>query len=148
MLTCGSPNPVVKREAHPSAQTPTPTTPIDKFSNPTLARVMEAQQDVDDDAASTLHERRRIAKVTVYEVDSAHLFKIRESMRENARPTKDGEDTQNQNETAIDDPSWIWPQTFPRIDGVMMCYDVSQKSSIEGLDDICRKSSFHPLKSG
>lgn len=67
---------VIKRVALPSISPNMTTSQPKAMTQAPLERFVERERliDADDDSASTIHERRRIAKVTLYEVDSAALF--------------------------------------------------------------------------
>ena len=99
--------------------------------------------DADDDSASTLHERRRIAKVTLYEVNSAALFSYRSTL--SPRKSSAGTEDSGYGDGRMAS-EWVWPTGMPRIDGAMLCYDASDTSSTHKLEELCGTSyppSYH-----
>lgn len=76
----------------------------------------------DEETASTIYERRRVGKVTLYEVDSAALFR--------RRKVNSGEEW-----------DWVWPAGMPRVDAIMICYDAGDASSVDGIEDLCGTST-------
>ncbi|KAF8308057.1 ras GEF [Clavulina sp. PMI_390] len=116
-----------KRVAVPATVKLPSTSPT---ASPILARspahhsaVDLVRKEEDEDVASTIHERRRIAEVTLYEVETGALL-ARRTRKAAEGPVQDEHD-------------WVWPAGMPRIDGVVICYDVSKPRSVDGLDDVC-----------
>jgi hypothetical protein len=124
---------IIKRVALPSTSTSSngnTSPPKPEIQSP-LEKFMERERLIDDDSASTLHEHRRIAKVTLYEVDSAALFAQRGVML----PRKGW--AVSEDSGYGDGSQWVWPTGMPRIDGVMLCYDASDAKSTDRLDELC-----------
>jgi hypothetical protein len=134
----------VKRVALPSASSNANTSPPRAVTQSPLERLMERERliDADDDSASTLHERRRIAKVTLYEVNSAALFAYRCTLS----PRKGSAGTEDSGYgDARMASEWVWPTGMPGIDGVMLCYDAGDVNSTDKLEELCGASypSYH-----
>ena len=129
---------VIKRVALPSISPNATTSQPKAVTQAPLERFVECERliDVDDDSASTIHERRRIAKVTLYEVDSAALFAQRDVIppRKGSAGSEDSSYGDGRTES-----EWVWPTCMPRIDGVMLCYDASDVKTTDKLEELCGK---------
>ena len=134
---------IIKRVALPSTSTSSiaNTSPPKPAIQSPLEKFVERERLIDDDSASTLHERRRIAKVTLYEVDSAALFAQR-----GVTPPRKGSAV-SEDSGYGDGSQWVWPTGMPRIDGVMLCYDASNAKSTDRLDELCGASYMSLLPS-
>ena len=129
---------VIKRVALPSISPNATTSQPKAVTQAPLERFVERERliDADDDSASTIHERRRIAKVTLYEVDSAALFSQRDAMSPRKGSAGSEDSGYGGGPTASE---WVWPTCMPRIDGVMLCYDASDVKTTDKLEELCGK---------
>lgn len=94
------------------------------------------REDDERDAASTLYERRRVARVTLFEVDSGSLFSLAPKDLTVEEILSEGKEKNK--EVA----RWAWPEGFPEVDGVLLCYDASDEKSIVGLEELCGKQDY------
>jgi len=77
---------------------------------------------------TTSEPQKRHFRVQIVEVDSAYLLRGAPAPSEpNEEDTSDG--------------LWAWPMSLPKIDGVIVCYDVNDLASFKGVPQLCGKST-------